>query len=231
MTDTIGESTSPPAYSAPLSLDTLRHNLGAYWSDDSHSFLAHWAGLRAFALIPATEKFLDTPLLRLAPQIYIVELIDDVALVRLQGTALDERWTTQLTGRDLHEGLPDKVRQRSMANMRRIVAQPCGYLARNVYATSLNRAVTDDLMQLPLGVRAGRPPRVVCLTLMERDEDMGETVSSFHTDALTWLDLGAGVPEKPPLDLLVSELFFKPALENDACGIGAHTDVGVRRQA
>ena len=202
MTDTIGGSLSPPVFSAPLSLDTLRQNLGTYWSEGSHNFLAHWAGLRASALIPATEDFLDAPLLRLAPHIYIVELIDDVALVRLQGTALDERWTIQLTGRDLHEGLPDKVRQRSMANMRRIVTQPCGYLARNVYTTSLNRAVTDDLMQLPLGVRAGRPPRVVCLTLMERDEDMGETVSSFHTEALAWLDLGAGVPKNPPIDLL-----------------------------
>lgn len=186
----------------PVCAVTLRERLGASWSEACHAFVAHWAGLRASAFIPTTEDFLDKPSFRFAPYLYIVELSGDNAVVRLQGTGLDARWTAQLTGRDLHEGLPTKLKKRSLANMHHVIVQPCGYLARNVYTTSLNRSVTGDLVQLPLAAREGRPARLVCLSLMERDEDMEETVAGFHTEALTWLDLGAGVPVKPPIDLL-----------------------------
>jgi len=197
-----GEFPTVPRSYMPASADTLRQRLGASWSGACHTFVAHWAGLRVSGFIPTTEDFLDRPLFQFAPYLYIIELIGDDAVVRLQGTGLDARWTAQLTGRDLHEGLPTKLKKRSLANMRHVVAQPCGYLARNVYTTSLNRSVTDDLVQLPLAVREGRPPRLVCLSLMERDEDMEETVAGFHTEALAWLDLGAGVPATPPVDLL-----------------------------
>jgi hypothetical protein len=186
----------------PLPTDALRQNLGTFWSEDCQAFTAHWASLRGPGLMPTTEAFMDCPSARFAPDLYIVELLDDVALVRLQGTSLDARWPAQLTGRDLHEGLPASVRRRSLENMRKVVRQPCGYLARNAYTTSLNRTLTADLMQLPLAVRAGRAPRLVCLTPMLRNNEFSETVMRFHTDALAWLDLGAGVPRDPPYDLI-----------------------------
>ncbi len=188
-------------------MNDLLQRLGAFWSDDCRAFIAHWAQLRGDILLPTsflptTETFFDHPTGQFAPYLYVVELRDDVALVRFQGTVLDERWTVQLTGKDLHDGMPATLRRRSLSNMRQIVSQPCGYLARNTYATSLDRNVTADLVQLPLAVQDGRLPRVVCLSLMQRDDDMEETVSGFHTEALEWIDLGAGVPPEPPLDLL-----------------------------
>jgi len=186
----------------PLPLNVLLQRLGAVWSDDCRAFITHWAQLRGDAVLPTTETFFDHPTGRFAPYLYVVELLDDTALVRLQGTVLDERWTVRLTGKDLHEGMPATLRRRSLSNMRRIVSQPCGYLARNIYATSMDRNVMADLVQLPLAVREGRPPRVVCLSLMQRDDDMEETVSGFRTEALEWIDLGAGAPADPPLNLL-----------------------------
>ncbi|MBY0509910.1 MAG: PAS domain-containing protein, partial [Rhodospirillaceae bacterium] len=128
------------------------------WSDDCRAFIAHWAQLRGDAILPTTETFFDHATGQFAPYLYVVELTDDVALVRFQGTVLDERWAAQLTGKDLHEGMPATLRRRSLSNMRRIVSQPCGYIARNAYATSLGRTVTADLVQLPLAARDGRPP-------------------------------------------------------------------------
>lgn len=187
----------------PLALNELLQRLGTVWSDDCRAFIAHWAQLRGHtALLPTTETFFDHPTGRFAPYLYVVELTDDSALVRLRGTVLDERWTARLTGKDLHDGLPAIIRRRSLSNMRRIVSKPCGYLARNIYTTSLDRDVTADLVQLPLAVRDGRPPRIVCLSLMRRDDDMDETVAGFRTEALEWIDLGAGVPPDPPVDLL-----------------------------
>jgi hypothetical protein len=188
--------------STPPPLNEILQRLGDLWSDDCRAFITHWAQLRGNALIPATETFFDNPEARFAPCLYVVDLTGDTALVRLQGTALDERWTARLTGKDLHDGMSATVRRRSLSNMRQIVAQPCGYLARNVYRTSTDRDVIADLVQLPLAVQAGRPPRVVCLSLMQRDDDMEETVADFHTEALAWIDLGAGVPRDPPLDLI-----------------------------
>jgi hypothetical protein len=172
------------------------------WSQACRDFLAHWLTLRKGAPIPATEDFFDSAEPCFAPALYIVELVGDAAIVRLQGSELELRWNAYITGYDLHAGMPGPMRAKSLANMRHVAGVPCGYLARNSYQTSLNRTVTSDLIQLPLGVKAGRPPRVVCLTVMDRDEIWEETVSNFKTHALGWIDLGAGVPPAPPLDLL-----------------------------
>jgi hypothetical protein len=111
----VGElPTVTPSY-MPASADLLSQRLGASWSEACHAFVAHWAGLRAAAVMPTTEAFLDTPSFRFAPHLYIVELIGDDAVVRLQGTGLDARWTVRLTGRDVHEGLPTKLKKRSLA--------------------------------------------------------------------------------------------------------------------
>jgi hypothetical protein len=195
----------PGNHPTPKSIDALRQNLGTFWSEDCQAFMAHWARLREEALMPTTEAFLDHPMPDFAPNIYLVELVDGIARVRLQGSALDERWPAQLTGRDLHERLPVKVRERSLQNMHHIAAQPCGYLASNRYTTSLNRTIMAKLIQLPLAVQAGRPPRVVSLSTIPRralsDEEMEEMVAAFRSEALTWIDLGAGVPSGPPREL------------------------------
>jgi len=178
--------------------------LPMHWSDECRAFVDHWAGLREEGvLMPTSDRFMDRPSSDFTPSTYIVDIENDVAVVRFQGSALEERWGASLTGQDIHGGQAARFRQRSILNMNHVIAQPCGYLAMNTYTTSYGREVTADLVQLPLSTAPGRPPRLVCYVGDDPDRSHVDKMTAFtKTIQLDWLDLGAGIPAAAPLDLL-----------------------------
>ena len=181
----------------------IQANMGQDWSADVRAFAAHWAEMREGGRVTTFERFISEPSPRFAPPLYVVELDGLRAVVRLQGTELDRLWGDNLTGKDLHVGFPEAFRVRSVANMRAVTGRPCGYLARNIYATTREREVTADMIQLPLDAGAGRLPRVLCYTPLPVNDAVDERVGAFvRTTRLGWIDLGAGVPDVLPLDLV-----------------------------
>jgi hypothetical protein len=177
--------------------------LSELWSMEIGAFSAHWRSMREGVIMPTFEHFLDKPSGRFASSSYILELTDEGALVRYQGTALVERWMRDFTGKEIHEGRHPSFKARSMANMRHVAEVPCGYLVSLTYGTSTGRQMRTNLLQLPLGVKPGRPPRIVCLASMEEGRAGEETIAKYlETHNSDWLDLGAGVPDAPPHDLL-----------------------------
>jgi hypothetical protein len=177
--------------------------LSALWSSELGAFAAYWRSLRDGAIMPTSEIFLDRPAARFVSSSYIFELTDVGAVVRFQGTALVDRWMSDFTGRELHEGRHPSLKARSMANMRQVAEVPCGYLVRLTYGTNLGRKMVANLLQLPLAVKLGRPSRIVCLASVNEGRAGEESIARYlETHNADWVDLGAGVPDAPPLDLL-----------------------------
>lgn len=177
--------------------------LSELWSMEIGAFAAHWRSMREGAAMPTSERFLDNPSARFAAFSYILELTDEGAIVRYQGTELVARWMRDFTGKELHDGRHPAFKERSLSNMRQVAEVPCGYLVRLTFGTSTGRQMRSDLLQLPLGVKPGRPPRIVCLASWEEIREVEETVAKYlETHDTEWLDLGAGVPDAPPRNLL-----------------------------
>ena len=173
------------------------------WLPGCAKFLRHWDGLRHGAPMPATEDFIDNPSPEFAPSVYILELLGESALVRLQGTALETRWHRRLTGQDFFAGRSDRFAASGTINMRTLFAHPCGLLARTTYATTRGRQITSDWIQVPLAVQSGRPPRIVGAVFQSDsdDQDYTETpITYFKAHKVEWLDTGSGVPAVPPVE-------------------------------
>ena len=133
----------------------------ADWSPECMAFLRYWTSLRKDAGVPTSEDFLDSPSTRFAPYVYILEILDGAPVVRLQGSQLEQAWARDLTGGDFFPGRSARFRAAAIANMRAVITHPCGHLARSTYATSKGLKITSDWIQLPLGVREGRAPRLM----------------------------------------------------------------------
>ncbi len=181
----------------PINQDFLR----GQWSESCCGFIDYWASLRRGALVPTFEQFSETMSARFTPSVYIVELTDEAAIVRFQGTELVERWAGDLTGHDIHTGFPHYFRSRSLWNMRNVATFPCGLFGRAAYLTSRGRNVTSDHIQLPLAAAEGSAPRLVHYSDKVTDDAVGETIAQYaKIHKHEWFDIGAGVPPTLPLD-------------------------------
>ncbi|MCA0202155.1 MAG: PAS domain-containing protein [Proteobacteria bacterium] len=174
----------------------------ADWSPECEAFLKYWSSLRRNDAIPTSEDFLDSPSSRFAAHSYILELLDGAPVVRLQGTQLEQAWARDLTGGDFFPGRSPHFRAAALANMNAALTHPCGHLARSTYATSKGRKITSDWIQLPLGVRPGRAPRIVGAVFQHTGRNFGEVATHhFELHKLAWLDAGWGVPAQEPTPL------------------------------
>jgi hypothetical protein len=175
------------------------------WAPDVLEFFEHWCSLRDVGHAPTSESFLDSPSPTFMSTCYICELTDEGAMVRFHGTELVERWDVDLTGDDIHRARRGPITERSLSNMRHVVEHPCGCLVRISYSTSKARLLHSELIQLPLAVQEGRAPRFACYVQKDVGQDWEETaVRYMETHGMFWVDIGAGVPTEPPLDLMTT---------------------------
>lgn len=176
--------------------------LSADWSPEVGAFLDYWRLLRGGDRLPTSERFLGQPSPRFASNCYIVELTEQGAMVRYQGTALAERWMRDFTGLELHDRRDPVFKARSLENLSNIVKQPCGYLVRISFSTSTGRKLHSELIQLPLAVKGDRARRIVCFSHSEIGRGWQERVARYiESHRMDWIDIGAGVPVAPPNDL------------------------------
>lgn len=173
------------------------------WSPDIQAFFDAWNTLRGARMMPTSEEFFDAAPARYMPNCYVVEITDDQAVVRFQGSFLLVYWQDDYTGREMHEGDRSKYKAHSLANMQTIVRHPCGQHLSFSFDTSLGIQAIAEHINLPLAVQPGRPPRMICLIWPTEPraplERVERVVRSIARNDLTWIDIGAGVPAKPPL--------------------------------
>ncbi len=185
----------PTSSSSP---DPLRAT-AADWPEQMHAFYAHWRALRATALMPRSETFLDAMPAAFVGALYISDITPGVTIVRFQGAALEKRWGVNYTGREMSAGQPAPLRASLHRVDSAVANHPCGYFARTRYVTTDQRPVDVCIMRLPLAVQPGRSPRTVNFTV--QDEVLGDkefASGTLQTLRNAWIDLGAGVPEGAP---------------------------------
>ncbi len=177
--------------------------LGPDWSSGAQAFVDHWGNLRGDAVLPTSENFLDCVSPAYISRCYISEFVGDGAVVRFHGSALIEHWGVDLTGQGVHGERPPAFEEGMMTIFRSCASVPCGYVTRVVYGTSKNRKIQSEILQLPLAVKEGRSSRFVCHATQGTEVEF-EEIATLHvaTRASQWIDLGAGVPVRPPVELV-----------------------------
>jgi hypothetical protein len=174
-------------------------HLTAEWSSECWALYEHWLALRDCALLPTSERFLDTLPPRFTSSMYILEVKEDELLLRFQGSALVERWGADRTGLDIAAHRSEVFRKNVRALMASIVKQPCGYHSHSTYSTSRGRMMDAHYIGLPLAVQAGRPLRMLAYTCEYTLLKQGEGAwDQFQILEHGWIDIGAGVPQEMP---------------------------------
>jgi hypothetical protein len=171
------------------------------WSEVCWAFLEFWKSLRAGALMPATEAFLDAVPPHFMRNIYIIDVLPDESRVRFQSTEIIARWGFDATGGDVVQGRSAKLKAQVIALLAAMTAHRCGYYTRTNYMTARERPINTHLLRLPLAVKAGRPPRVVNFTESQFPTDGEDGWTALEVLEHGWLDLGAGVPARAPVGL------------------------------
>lgn len=195
--DALQQRSADPAFDRMLSVSAA---LTPYFEEPQQAFVAHWKQLAAEgALVPTLQAFLDKPSPLHAPQLFIFEIENHRLRVRLQGTALVDRWGKDFTGQLLYEKASAKFREDSIANFLALVAMPCGCFMVDQLATDRGRISQAKIVLLPLSPKPGRPPLVVAYSTEIESLLWNErlTAKSVTVEA-EWLDLGAGIPALPP---------------------------------
>lgn len=173
------------------------------WPASCTAFYTHWLAQRDGELMPTAARSLDDMLARLAPHIYIIDVTENESLVRFQGTALVAGWGVDITGKDVCVFRSKKLRQSVLTLMKEITRQPCGYYCRSVYTSATGRTVVAYIIRLPLSVKPGRPPRVINYKHESETLEPGDTSwVNYKTTHQDWIDIGAGTPTLPPVELV-----------------------------
>ena len=170
-------------------------------SENGLGFLQHWQSLRTEnQLVPAQDTFFDQPHPTYAPYLYIVEVSGQDLLVRLMGTKVVERWGRDKTGESLGLGQPPSIYNALLENARTAASFPCGFQTVIKVAVNNGAEMSLEAIALPLKVKAGRPDRVVAYSEALQTLKYGDQ-SERYIDLPdgTWIDIGVGVPEEPPL--------------------------------
>lgn len=167
----------------------------AFESELTTAFLAHWTSLRRGTAIPTTEDYLDRMDRRFAPLIVVFDCTAEDVIVRLQGTAVVERWGVNRTGQSWLAHKPPGTRAAILANMTDCVARPCGVWAYGAAVSRLGRSAKLENLTLPLGVRGERPLRLVTLSnQLDRFNERDGAKDHSAKRTLDWYDVGFGVP-------------------------------------
>jgi hypothetical protein len=173
------------------------------WPQHSLAFIDFWESLRdGDALVPTSEAFLDSSAASFMATVYMGEVTPAGVIVRFHGTELVRRFGRDLTGLEIHAGRGERMKRRSLANVKHMIERPCGLMSRWMYATEKDRLIFATTVILPLTPKPGRPPRIVCHSLADEVADYSVVKEGyFATDKTMWIDIGAGMPAEQPYPL------------------------------
>jgi len=120
--------------------------------------LDYWRKLQATGPgAPARARFDPMAVPRLLPNIMLLERSDDGELtVRIMGTALAERHTTDLTGQPLLPSLPELLRKSAAASYAEVTSLPCVHLLRRRIHRTTGTTPLVEVLHLPLADPADR---------------------------------------------------------------------------
>lgn len=187
-------------------------------SPECRAFAEAWQGWRGTDLVPRRSAVRIEEISKLLPYVSIVEMIsEEVATIRLAGTALCQAMGVELTGLNYFELTDPETRALRVDRTRRIVAQPCGSHYLHPLAYQSGRTIPTEGLSLP--VRPDDPSAPLqffaiwaALEDMRLEGAAAEPRKVPIADCFQFVDIGAGVPDaglnltdRPPAALLVRQ--------------------------
>lgn len=98
----------------------------------------------------------------IAPLLGTLTILDlqepDIVRYRFCGSGVVDHTGMDLTGQNLLDLVPEEGRKDLYADMRAMVAQPCGNFSRHLDLYSSGRSMASESLSLPLGSKSGSPP-------------------------------------------------------------------------
>jgi len=183
-------------------MNTDQDSLAPFKAPMTRELLVYWQGLCRADAIPDSAEFIDRVPSRFVPHLMLFDCLADDVLVRFHGSALIARRGADQTGQSWMANNPTLSREATLVNVWTLVRQRCGLLTLAHFVTSTRRHLRVEAFSLPLAVAAGRPPRVVNISLALDTMGYDERAMGWHGPvAAAWVDAGFGVPRDAPLPL------------------------------
>ena len=177
--------------------------MAVFLSQNCVGFFEHWKSVRKDgALVPLQSDFLDHPHPLYAPHLYIIEMVGRNLIIRLMGTRLVERWGRDRTGEDLLKDQPDNFRDVLLANGMTADSTPCGFKTVIEFASTTGNRMLIEALSLPLDTGQENVVRRVTFSEVAEKRDYQDFTGQYlGTPEAEWVDVGAGIPDQPPLNV------------------------------
>jgi hypothetical protein len=163
------------------------------------TFWSYWDGLPKVDHLPLLKDYFDHAPPELQPGMLILDVTSPTTIsVRLAGTAVVQA-VGELTGLNEDKLYADDVRLQMIGRTWTAATHPCGYMHTRFYRNVDGYKMVSPGVGLP--IRSSNPD-VKTVMVFNDDAAIGDPIGLADGDAVvqthgkvTWLDIGAGVPE------------------------------------
>ncbi|MCZ4279691.1 PAS domain-containing protein [Kiloniella laminariae] len=166
-------------------------------------FYDYWRNLPRVEgeLLPRKSSFLPEDIPSILPNIIVYELQDkDQIMIRLQGTAINQRFGHDMTGANYLDYVEPDRREKAASAFWLMAEQPCGIIAILDHALSSGRSITVESIGFPLINDFGPNPIIIYQSNeIEREEwrnrPENEKLKLIFVQERHLIDLGTGTPQ------------------------------------
>lgn len=164
------------------------------------AFACGYVGLRGARDLPTMEDCLTGDLIPFLHDCTVFEVCEPTTVrYRFCGSGVAERLGQEVTGRNMLAFLPEPMRDTMFADMKAMMAYPCGNYARYHNRYSNGNGVETESLSLPICSEAD-PARtyILAMHLVQKKlvdiPQTGETQIGVEWQQSDFIDLGRGVP-------------------------------------
>lgn len=182
-------------------MDQTAHDQRAHIDGCGPGFLRfweNWSALPKTGYVPRLKDYLDNADPRLQPAVVIMDYFPAGHMeVRLAGTGIVDVMgeITHATEKDIYQ---PSIQQQAFKQGWKALSHPCGFTLRRTFRDSAGRQASASALVLPVETASDRKSVVTYNGFPKFgpetfDDQIIQAIIAFSD--LTWVDIGAGVPE------------------------------------
>lgn len=170
-------------------------------TEGAAAFVAAWRELCKDTATPHYRVAFQQLSNVIIPRLVILEAAPgDKYIIRFMGTARAEMWGSDLTGTDTLLLMPPAIAAAAKRNLALMLKHPCGMHNVTDHVTAAGREVETETVTVPVANDPGAPQRLLNFSEEISTLAYGDPAGQVRNVAQRqWLDVGAGVPAKPPV--------------------------------
>ncbi len=169
-------------------------------TEGAAAFLAAWHELCKETVTPHYRIAFQHLSTAVIPHLMILEASsENKYVIRFMGTSRVEMWGSDLTGTDTLDLLPPPIASAARRNLKTMLDHPCGMHHVSTHITAAGREVETEIITVPVANDPGAPRRLLNFSEEISTLAYGEPCGQVRSIVVKeWLDIGGGVPPKPP---------------------------------